>query len=90
MANHPQRQHPVGTSAASAPAGRRSGLDAAVFSEPEVRRWPHPVPGTPPMSSEEPCLDASLLQYFRCAMSYQNQLLADIRALLEQLVSGKK
>ena len=53
---------------------------AAVFSEPTVRRWPHPVDGTEPSQSEDPAL-----HYIRCALSYQNQLLADIKALLETL-----
>ena len=53
---------------------------AAVFSEPAVRRWPHPVDGTAPSQPEDPAL-----HYIRCALSYQNQLLADIKALLETL-----
>ena len=28
------------------------------------------------------------MHYIRCALSYQNQLLADIKALLEQLASA--
>lgn len=49
-----------------------------IYTEPEVRRWPHPLedPAPPP----EPAM-----HYIRCALSYQNQLLADIKALLEQL-----
>ena len=43
--------------------------------EPPVRRWPHPVEGVDPA-----------LHYIRCALSYQNQLLADIKTLLQQLV----
>ena len=54
----------------------RSGVPS--YREPEVRRWPHPVedPAPPP----EPAM-----HYIRCALSYQNQLLADIKTLLEQL-----
>ena len=29
------------------------------------------------------------LHYIRCALSYQNQLLADIKALLQQLVEDQ-
>lgn len=50
------------------------------YLEPEVRRWPHPVEDAAPASGPEPAL-----HYIRCALSYQNQLLADIKALLEQL-----
>ena len=53
---------------------------AAVFNEPAVRRWPHPVDSTETSVPEEPTL-----HYIRCALSYQNQLLADIKALLETL-----
>lgn len=53
--------------------------------EPEVRRWPHPVGGAErplPASARE--TDAALY-YIHCALSYQNQLLADIKTLLEQI-----
>lgn len=53
-----------------------------VFPEPEVRRWPHPVEGAAPPSAGEA---NPSLYYIQCALSYQNQLLADIKALLEQL-----
>lgn len=56
------------------------------FTEPEVRRWPHPVDGAPPIRQAlygQPT-DA-LLHYIQCALSYQNQLLADIKSLLEQM-----
>ena len=49
-------------------------------TEPPVRRWPHPVEGTVPAPDLE-----SALHYIRCALSYQNQLLADIKTLLQQL-----
>ena len=49
-------------------------------TEPPVRRWPHPVEGTAPAPDLE-----SALHYIRCALSYQNQLLADIKTLLQQL-----
>lgn len=53
------------------------------FSEPSVRRWPHPVNGTQPAQSDDPDL-----HYIRCALSYQNQLLSDIKALLEKLAGN--
>ena len=46
-----------------------------------VRRWPHPVEGVEPIQDLDPAL-----HYIRCALSYQNQLLADIKTLLQQLV----
>lgn len=52
----------------------------APFTEPAVRRWPHPVDGTEPLPSGDPAL-----HYIRCALSYQNQLLAEIKALLETI-----
>ena len=82
MANRPPAQaQPSGKpSCASSP-----GLP--LFTEPEVRRWPHPVTGTPPVpcplnpgdSSEESC------SRIFCALSRQNQLLSEIKALLEHL-----
>ena len=54
----------------------------AVWTEPEVRRWPHPVTCTP--EPEFPGLPAAL-HYLHCSLSYQNQLLSEIRALLESL-----
>lgn len=49
--------------------------------EPPVRRWPHPIEGTEPVQAADPAL-----HFIRCALSYQNQLLADIKVLLEELV----
>lgn len=54
---------------------------APVTPEPPVRRWPHPVEGVEPAQDLDPAL-----HYIRCALSYQNQLLADIKTLLQQLV----
>lgn len=71
--------HPRGRS-------RQGGHDSGPLPrEPEVRRWPHPVAGAErplPASARE--TDAALY-YIHCALSYQNQLLADIKALLEQV-----
>ena len=62
---------------------------AARPPEPEMRRCPHPVQAPPPRSSGEPEAvqepSEAVLHYIRCAMAYQNQLLADIKVLLEQL-----
>lgn len=80
MANHSGGQHQRGCSAAG-----QTG--ASAFSEPEVRRWPHPVnpaaPAHPPGAEKQP---EAGLSHIHCALSYQNQLLADIKALLEELV----
>lgn len=51
-------------------------------TEPPVRRWPHPVDGIVTTQQTDPTL-----HYIRCALSYQNQLLADIKALLQQMAS---
>ena len=67
------------------PLPYRPSAGTSVFTEPEVRRWPHPVAGAErplPASARE--TDAALY-YIHCALSYQNQLLADIKALLEQV-----
>jgi hypothetical protein len=50
------------------------------FTEPEVHRWPHPVELTAERTAEP------ALQYIQCALSYQNQLLAEIKTLLEEIV----
>lgn len=50
--------------------------------EPPMRRWPHPVSGPVPISIRE--ADPTF-HYIRCALSYQNQLLAEIKTLLEEL-----
>ena len=53
--------------------------------EPSVRRWPHPVDGVEPARASDP-----MLHYIRCALSYQNQQLADIKALLQQLTADRE
>ena len=64
--------------------GASSAPDApALFSEPEVRRWPHPVSAAEPAISSD-----AALHYIRCALSYQNQLLADIKTQLEQIIEN--
>ena len=63
-------------------AGWGTGAPRAGHPEPEVRRWPHPVEGGGRAAAPEPAM-----HYIRCALSYQNQLLADIKVLLEQLAA---
>lgn len=53
--------------------------------EPPVRRWPHPVDGVEDARQTEPTL-----HFIHCALSYQNELLADIKALLEQIAAGEE
>lgn len=60
------------------------GLPAA-FTEPEVRRWSHPVTQTEPPVQPPTLQTDAALHYIHCALSYQNQLLADIKVLLEQM-----
>lgn len=63
----------------------RTGMGApAARPEPEMRRWPHPIV----CEAEEPAPQSltAALHYIRCALSYQNQLLAEIRTLLEAAV----
>ena len=72
-----RRQQPVRSVAA------RRCAEAPTHTEPAVRRWPHPVDGTAPVQPGDPAL-----HYIRCALSYQNQLLAEIKALLEKLTLG--
>lgn len=62
----------------SAPAAQTRCSSAA--QEPPVRRWPHPVGCQDPPLPPEPAL-----HYIRCALSYQNQLLSEIKTLLQQL-----
>lgn len=52
----------------------------AAPTEPPVHRWPHPVEGV-----EVPRPPESALHYIHCALSYQNQLLSEIKTLLEEM-----
>lgn len=57
---------------------------SSAASEPEVRRWPHPIP--------QPCVSApteTTLHYICCALSYQNELLSEIKTLLEQIATDQ-
>ena len=79
MTNHPQgrsRDERAERQTADTPSGPR---------EPSVRRWPHPVDGVEPARAADP-----LLHYIRCALSYQNQQLADIKALLQRLTVDRE
>ena len=53
--------------------------------EPPVRRWPHPVGCQDPPLPPEPTL-----HYIRCALSYQNQLLSEIKTLLQQMAERQR
>lgn len=91
--NPSARQNPAGgRTAYTVPVSRTQDPGAAwtvpsqsgvpAYIEPEVRRWPHPVDGGAPAPAPEPAL-----HYIRCALSYQNQVLADIKTLLEQMLT---
>ena len=84
MEKYPQEQGQPG------PPPYKPSAGATVFTEPEMRRWPHPVEGTPPAEalSQKQSGDG-MLYYVRCALSYQNQMLADIKNLLEQIVTDR-
>lgn len=58
-------------------------------SEPPVRRWPHPVNGVDASQSSSAWQSDPAFHYIQCALSYQNQLLADIKALLEQITADQ-
>lgn len=51
---------------------------APIPSEPEMRRWRHPV-------DAGAASDQASTHYIHCALAYQNQLLAEIKTLLEQI-----
>ena len=74
------RSQSGGRTARTVPVSRTPGTPS--YTEPEVRRWPHPLED-PPSPAPEPAM-----HYIRCALSYQNQLLADIKVLLEQLAAS--
>lgn len=89
MSNCPHcRRHPAASAAPPPVSGAvvpETGAKAPAVPappgepEPPVRRWPHPVRAEPSLP-EDPAL-----RYIRSALSYQNQMLADIKALLEQI-----
>lgn len=67
-------------------SNRRSARAAvpSAASEPEVRRWPHPIP--------QPCVSEpteTTLHYISCALSYQNELLSEIKTILERMATDQ-
>ena len=68
------------------PVPERSGVPTT--PEPPVRRWPHPVDGTE--SRPQDWQTDPTLHFLCCALSYQNELLADIKTLLEQLAADRE
>ena len=46
--------------------------------EPEMRRWRHPV-------DPDTVSNQASTHYIHCALAYQNQLLAEIKTILEQI-----
>lgn len=81
MANHSR-----GKGQSQTVSAQPAAAPLSVFSEPEVRRWSHPVNPSAPGGPTERQPGAAQ-HYIHCALAYQNQLLADIKSLLEQLVS---
>ena len=80
MENRPRKQGHQGLPSKAA---------GSAFTEPEMRRWPHPVDGVSPADTRPAAsvgqTDVSLY-YIHCALSYQNQLLSEIKSTLELLV----
>lgn len=70
--------------AQSAPTSVQTPPVGVTAVELPVHRWPHPIGETVPAQQIDPTL-----HYIRCALSYQNQMLADIKALLQQMVEAK-
>ena len=83
MSKHMQGRGRFRTAETASPAPAISGVPTT--PEPPVRRWPHPVDGTEPLPQTDPAL-----HFVHCALSYQNELLADIKALLEQIAAGRE
>ncbi len=50
--------------------------------EPTMNRYPHPVVSQRPL----PVPEVADIHFLRCTLAYQNQLLADIKTLLQTLV----
>ena len=55
-------------------------LPVTQSAQPEMRRWPHPIPE----AAQPETLEAAL-HYISCTLSCQSQLLSEIRDLLRQL-----
>ena len=67
------------------PSGSGQTGPVQAIAEPEVRRWPHPIPQ--PCAPEE---EDAAMHYIRCALSYQNELLSEIKTLLEKLAADRE
>lgn len=83
MPNDPrrrQRQNPSPPPAPVAPPGPPAS--PLPRKEPAMRRWPHPVQQTPDRE------ETPEVRYIRCALAYQNQMLADIKSLLETIAQN--
>ena len=74
MPDRPCRCRQIGEE--TVPTGQTSRRETP--EEPVMRRWPH---AALPAGRED-----AALHYIRAALSYQNQTLADIKALLERVV----
>lgn len=85
MAKQPQGRGRSRGAETASPAPERSGVPTT--PEPPVRRWPHPVDGMEPRPQDRQ--PDSALHFLCCALSYQNELLADIKTLLEQLAADR-
>ena len=83
MAKQTQGRGRSRTAETAFPAPAVSGVPTT--PEPPVRRWPHPVDGVEPVQQADPAL-----HFIHCALSYQNELLADIKALLEQIAAVRE
>lgn len=85
MANRPSEQAQPSLSNSFAPL---PGIP--LFTEPEVRRWPHPVESTTPadLCPLAPCEQSEVsLSHLCLVLSHQNQLLSEIKSLLKQLTA---
>ena len=69
---------------ARVPEATASAAPRTEHTEPVMRRWPHPVECTP-----APVPDP-MLHYIRCALTYQNELLCEIKTLLEEPVISRE
>lgn len=47
-------------------------------TEPEVRRWPHPIPRAADLTGED-----TAAHFILCALRYQNELLGELRSLVQ-------
>lgn len=75
MANRSCRRRPNASASPAAATAREP------VSEPSVRRWPHPISQSCSTQAD------SMLQYILCTLSYQNELLCEIKTLLEQIAT---